>query len=376
MILEIDLKRKQGNFIVNAVFQGSKSGVTALFGSSGAGKTSIVSMVAGLLKPDSGRVAVDGHVLFDSGRGVNLPPEKRRVGYVFQDGRLLPHYSVKSNLTYGMHRTPLKQRYVDFDQVVELLGIAPLLQRRPATLSGGEKQRVAIGRALLASPALLLMDEPLASLDANRKNEVLPFIMTMSREFAIPILYVTHSMDEILHLASRMVLLESGRVLAAGPIDQLISRSDLRPYFGNEDYGTLIEAEVVDSDDADGLTHLRFPGGVLKARRISAPPGATVRIRIPARSVAIALEKPVQSSFQNIFPGVVTHVIDDDGAFASVELDLGCHLVARITMKSCREMNIMAGQPVFAVIKTVSLSPFTALEPGESKPITAPPGSG
>ena len=374
--MEIDLKRKQGNFTVNVAFHGAPSGVTALFGSSGAGKTSIVNMVAGLLKPDSGRVAVDGHVLFDSSSGINLPPEKRRVGYVFQDGRLLPHYTVKSNLTYGMHRTPSNQRYVDFDQVVELLGIGPLLSRRPATLSGGEKQRVAIGRALLASPALLLMDEPLASLDANRKSEVLPFIMAMSREFAIPILYVTHAMDEILHLASRMVLLESGRVLASGPIEQLISRPDLRPYFGNEDYGTLIEAEVVSNDDADGLTHLRFPGGVLKAGRISAPPGASVRIRIPARSVAIALEKPVQSSFQNIFPGIVTHVIDDGGAFASVGLDLGCPLVAQITMKSCRQMNIMAGQPVFAVIKTVSLSPFTALDPRAPKPITALPGSG
>lgn len=230
--MEIDLKRKQGSFIVDAVFQGAQSGVTALFGSSGAGKTSVVNMVAGLMKPDAGRVAINGHLLFDSVRGINLPPERRRVGYVFQDGRLLPHFTVKSNLVYGMRRTAPAQRYVDLDQVVELLGISHLLQRRPARLSGGEKQRVAIGRALLTSPALLLMDEPLASLDADRKNEVLPFIMRMSREFSIPILYVTHAMDEILTLADYLVLLEEGHVLASGPIGHVMSRPDLRRHFG------------------------------------------------------------------------------------------------------------------------------------------------
>ena len=237
--MEIALQRKQGNFTVNAVFKGARSGITALFGSSGAGKTSIVNMVAGLLKPDAGRVAVNGHVMFDSVRRINLPPEKRRIGYVFQDGRLLPHFTVKSNLMYGMHCTPPEQRYVNFDQVVELLGIAHLLQRRPAKLSGGEKQRVAIGRALLTSPALLLMDEPLASLDADRKNEVLPFIMRMSREFSIPILYVTHAMDEILHLASHLVLLESGQVQASGPIEDLLSRPELRRHLGKQEYGAV-----------------------------------------------------------------------------------------------------------------------------------------
>jgi molybdate transport system ATP-binding protein len=231
--LDIDVKRKQGNFSIDIAFKGNRSGVTALFGSSGAGKTSIVNMVAGLSKPDAGRVAVGDRVLFDAKHHVNLPPEKRRIGYVFQDGRLLPHLSVKRNLTYGMNLTPLNQRYVKFGQVVELLGIGHLLNRRPAKLSGGEKQRVAIGRALLTSPALLLMDEPLASLDADRKNEVLPFITRMSREFSIPILYVTHNMDEILHLASRMVILENGRVLAAGLTEDIMGRPELSGKWGN-----------------------------------------------------------------------------------------------------------------------------------------------
>jgi len=234
--LEIELKRKQGNFTVDVVFQGDPSGVTGLFGPSGSGKTSIVSMVAGLLKPDAGHVVVGGRLLYDSVRRINLSPEKRRIGYVFQDGRLLPHLTVKSNLTYGMNRTPLERRYVNLGQVVELLGIGHILERRPAKLSGGEKQRVAIGRALLASPALLLMDEPLASLDGNRKNEVLPFIMRLSREFSIPILYVTHALDEIINLANRMVLLENGRVLGSGPIKELMDRPDLKGYLRNETY--------------------------------------------------------------------------------------------------------------------------------------------
>ncbi len=197
--------------------------MTAIFGPSGAGKTSVINMVAGLLKPDEGRVAVNGCVLFDSKNRIDLPPERRRIGYVFQDGRLLPHLSVKKNLTYGMKRTPLSLRYVTLEKVVELLGIGHLLYRRPARLSGGEKQRVAIGRALLTSPSLLLMDEPLASLDPERKREVLPFILQMSRAFSIPILYVTHAMDEILHLADQVVLLEEGRVSAAGPAKEIMT---------------------------------------------------------------------------------------------------------------------------------------------------------
>ena len=225
--MDIFVKRKQGDFSIDVAFKGNPSGVTALFGTSGAGKTSIVNMVAGLSKPDAGRVVVGDHVLFDSKHHINLPPEKRRLGYVFQDGRLLPHLSVKRNLTYGMNLTPLNRRYVKFEQVVDLLGIGHLLKRRPAKLSGGEKQRVAIGRALLTSPALLLMDEPLASLDADRKNEVLPFITRLSREFSIPILYVTHAVDEILHLAGRMVILENGRVLATGFTEDIMHRPEL-----------------------------------------------------------------------------------------------------------------------------------------------------
>jgi len=213
-MLDVDVRRRQGAFRVDVSFRQRKPGMIALFGPSGSGKTSVVNMVAGLLRPDSGRIAVNGLTLFDGGRGIDLPPEKRRIGYVFQDGRLLPHLSVRANLSYGMRLTPAARRFVSFDQVVEMLGIGHLLGRRPARLSGGEKQRVAIGRALLTSPALLLLDEPLASLDAPRKAEVLPFIQRLACEFSLPMLYVTHAIEEIEALAGEVVRLEEGCIAA------------------------------------------------------------------------------------------------------------------------------------------------------------------
>ena len=235
--MEVGIEHRQGNFSISVFFRGAESGVTALYGPSGAGKTSVVNMVAGLQRPDAGRITINGRCLFDSDRHIDLPPERRHIGYVFQDGRLLPHLSVRANLVYGMRCTPADRRFVQLDQVVDLLGIGHLLLRRPAKLSGGEKQRVAIGRALLTSPALLLMDEPLASLDAARKSEVLPFIMRLGREFAIPILYVSHAMDEIRNLATHMVMMDSGRVLAAGELNALLSRPDLQPHFGPTECG-------------------------------------------------------------------------------------------------------------------------------------------
>lgn len=228
-MLDVNIQREQGTFSVNASFITDGTGITALFGRSGAGKTSVIHMIAGLVRPDSGRIIVNGKTYFDSGKCMDIPPHKRRFGYVFQDGRLFPHLSVKSNLTYGMKLVPPSESYVEFDQVVELLGIGHLLDRRPAKLSGGEKQRIAIGRALLTSPHLLLMDEPLASLDDERKSEVLPFIARLPKAFAVPILYVSHSVDEILNLADRVVIMDSGSVAATGPTDSLLDRRGLRP---------------------------------------------------------------------------------------------------------------------------------------------------
>jgi molybdate transport system ATP-binding protein len=226
-MLDISVRRLQGTFRVDAAFVTEGTGITALFGRSGAGKTSVITMVAGLVKPDEGRIVVNGRIYFDSEKGLNIPPEKRRFGYIFQDGRIFPHLSVKSNLTYGMNLVPRSERFVAFDQVVELLGLEHLLDRRPAKLSGGEKQRVAIGRSLLTSPHLMLMDEPLASLDDERKSEVLPFIATLPKEFDVPILYVSHSVDEILSLADYLVIVDSGLAIAAGQAKEVLNRVDL-----------------------------------------------------------------------------------------------------------------------------------------------------
>ena len=223
-MLDIQVARRQGSFQVDAAFQTRNTGITALFGPSGAGKTSVINMVAGLIRPDRGCIVVRDRVLFDSDHGINLPPEKRSIGYIFQDGRLFPHLTVRGNLTYGMKLTPPSRRCIGFDHVVDLLGIEELLNRRPAALSGGEKQRVAIGRALLTNPRLLLMDEPLSSLDEARKEEVLPFIAKLPRTFLIPIIYVTHSVDEIQSLADRLVLLEAGKSIAAGTVPEMMSR--------------------------------------------------------------------------------------------------------------------------------------------------------
>ncbi len=219
-MIDVHIQKRQGGFTVDARFHAREAGVTALFGESGAGKTSIVNMVAGLSRPDRGRIHIAGRCCFDSNKKIYLPPEKRRIGYVFQEARLFPHLSVRTNLTYGMKLVPRKDRYVDFRRVVALLNVGGLLDRRPARLSGGEKQRVAIGRALLCSPKLLLMDEPLASLDQARKEEVLPFIRTLSDTFNVPILYVSHQMDEILTLADRLIRVENGRVASCTAVER------------------------------------------------------------------------------------------------------------------------------------------------------------
>lgn len=223
-MIDIHVEKKQGDFRISAAFASGETGITALFGPSGAGKTSIINMVAGLLRPDKGHITIDGNCLFDSDNGINIPPEKRHIGYIFQEGRLFPHLSVLSNLTYGMRLIKPAKRYVKLDQVVELLGIENLLYRRPAKLSGGEKQRVAIGRALLTSPAILLMDEPLASLDETRKAEVLPFITALTRNLSVPILYVSHDLEEIMTLADNVVLIEAGSAIATGSPEELIGR--------------------------------------------------------------------------------------------------------------------------------------------------------
>lgn len=356
MVIAVDVKRRQGAFLVDMAFSAGK-GVTALFGRSGSGKTSLISMIAGLSRPDQGHIAIDQRVLFDSARGVDLPPERRRIGYVFQEARLFPHLTVRGNLTYGMNRVPKAERYVTFDTVVELLGIGHLLDRRPARLSGGEKQRVAIGRALLASPRILLMDEPLAALDPARKAEVLPFIARLPHRFDIPILYVSHAMDEILRLADTLVLIDQGQVAAAGTVEDLMSRIDLRPLTGRYEAGAVVRATVAGHDDMFGMSHLSFAGGILKVGRLDLGPGASVRVRIHARDIALALQRPSAVSTQNIFPARVKAVSAAGGHLVDIALDVaGVSLWAQVTALSRAELNLTAGKDVFAMVKALSIA--------------------
>jgi molybdate transport system ATP-binding protein len=355
-MIEIDVARELGEFSLEVKFTTESRGVTALFGQSGAGKTSVVNMMAGLLRPNRGRIVVDGLILFDSERGINLPPEKRRLGYVFQEDRLFPHLTVRGNLSYGSKRAGRNGNPVDLDQVANILDIGKLLDRRPGSLSGGEKQRVAIGRALLANPRLLLMDEPVASLDNRRKNEILPFIERLAEEFVIPIIYVSHSAEEIVRLADTLVLLSGGKVAAVGPVETLMSRMDLRPLTGRYEAGAVISGRVSGVDAEFGLTHLSFPGGVLRVPLSDLEPGVELRVRIRARDVTLARDAPVGISTLNVFAGTIVEMDQGrTGALVDVKLDIGVPLWARVTRRALHDLGLGVGDTAHALIKAVAI---------------------
>jgi len=354
-MLEFDVRCRLGAFELDAAF-GTEGALTALFGRSGSGKTTVLNLIAGLAKPGSGRIAVDGRTLYDSLGGVSLAPHRRRVGYVFQEGRLLPHLTVRQNLLYGRFFNEQRHTVVSFDQAVALLGIEALLDRRPGALSGGEKQRVALGRALLANPAVLLLDEPLASLDTPRKAEILYYIERLRDEVRIPIVYVSHSLDEVVRLADSVVLLSAGKVLGTGSVRDMMSRVELRPYLGRFEGGAVIEAQVAAQDLDSGLARLEFGGGALEIPDVEALVGEQVRIRVRARDVSIALARPAGVSIRNVLPGTVVEMGEEAGASLDVRLDLGgTALIARITRKSAADLGLRPGLPVFAMIKSVSI---------------------
>ncbi len=370
-MIEIDLEKRLGEFQLAASFTAETSGIIALFGRSGSGKTSLVNALAGLLRPDRGRIAIDGDVLFSSAEGIDRRPERRRLGYVFQEGRLFPHYSVRGNLAYGMPRGQARDPALSFDAVVELLRLDPLLGRRPHDLSGGEKQRVAIGRALLADPLLLLMDEPLASLDFTHRAEILPFIEQLRDRLRIPIVYVSHAMEEIVRLADTLVLMSEGRIAAVGSVEDLTSRLDLRPLTGRYEAGAVIRATVAGADVTYGLSELAFPGGRLRVPHLGLALGTPVRARIRARDVALALAPPQGLSILNVFAGRVLELARDQSPMVDVRLDIGkperpVVLWARITRRSAHELALVEGKPIYALVKSVALdrmsfSPYSPL---------------
>lgn len=355
-MIKVDIGKTLPGFALNAAFD-SGAGVTALFGRSGSGKTTLVNCIAGLVRPDSGCIEINGDCLFDSARGIDLPVEKRRLGYVFQEGRLFPHLTVRGNLDYGRALTPAGERRIDFAQIVQLLGLESLLERRPAHLSGGEKQRVAIGRALLASPRLLLMDEPLAALDQARKGEILGYIERLHREISIPIVYVTHAVDEILRLAETVVLMANGGVVASGAVAEIMGRPELRARGGIFEGGAVVEATVAARDEEFELATLAFDGGRLVTSGIEAVVGERVRLRVRARDVSLALVKPADVSVLNVLPARIVDISAANGASVMVRLMVGnTAFAARVTRYSANRLGLAAGREVYAMIKAVSLA--------------------
>jgi molybdate transport system ATP-binding protein len=355
-MIEVEAEHSFGDFTLDAKFA-SAGRFTALFGHSGSGKTTLLNIIAGLVRPRRGRVAINGTVLSDSAKGIFLPPHARKLGTVFQEGRLFPHLTVRQNLLYGAWFAKAPGKESSLSRAAALLGIEPLLGRYPARLSGGEQQRVAIGRALLASPSLLLMDEPLASLDEPRKHEIMPYLERLRDEARIPIVYVSHSVTEVARLSDALVILEAGKVRAAGPTIELMQRLDLIPATGTGEAGAIIEATVESHDDRYGLTSLRSRAGLWRVPRLEAARGQAVRMQIKARDVMIALARPSEMSALNVIEARVAEIGPMDGPGVEIKLDSGGEaLVARITRYSAELLSLRAGTQVFAVIKSVSVS--------------------
>ncbi|BAU93678.1 molybdate ABC transporter ATPase [Methylorubrum populi] len=351
MTIDVDVSLRRDGFALDVAFSAG-DGLTALFGRSGSGKTTVIDLIAGLIQPQRGRIVADGTVLLDTERGIRVPVHRRRIGCVFQEARLMPHLSVRQNLRFGRFFAR-GTGGPSLDAVADLLGIAPLLERRPAGLSGGERQRVAIGRALLARPRLLLMDEPLSALDEARKREILPYIERLRDEAGLPVVYVSHSVAEVARLASTVVVLEAGRVAASGPVDAVLRRPDLIP--DGAEAGSVLAMRVEHHDPETGLTRLTGPAGPLDLPLIDAPEGRRLNLRVPARDVLLALARPEDLSARNVLPGHVA-TLREEGTACLVEVTCGeATLAARLTRASARDLGLTVGRPVFAIVKSVAL---------------------
>ncbi|MBV9044538.1 MAG: molybdenum ABC transporter ATP-binding protein [Alphaproteobacteria bacterium] len=355
MSVEVSLRHTFPGFTLDVTFALPRPGVTALFGASGAGKTSIVNAIAGTFRPEHGRIVLNGRVVLDTASGVFVPASARRTGYVFQDARLFPHMSVRDNLLFGWRRATVKAVEADIAHVIELLGIGHLLDRKPRALSGGEEGRVALGRALLSSPAILLLDEPLASLDAQRRAEVLPYLERLRDETKLPMLYVSHAVDEVARLADDIVVVDQGKVAVSGSVFDVLTDLELSALAGAPPVGAVIAA-TVSSHREDGLTALAFDGGTLFVSRLAATIGARVRMRVRAEEIMLALEEPRGISANNILPTKVLAVAETGTAHADVQLACGAtRLVARITRASSARLGLSTGKPVFAIVKSVTV---------------------
>ena len=343
---------------MDARFGAAAGKVTALFGRSGAGKTTAIDCIAGLARPDGGRIVINGTAVFDRHRRLNRPVDARRVGYVFQEARLFPHMSVAANLAYGRRRTG-GPPVIGFDAAVDLLDLGALLRQMPATLSGGERQRVAISRALLSNPAVLLMDEPVSALDGHRRFEVLSFIAELKAALSIPILFVSHRLEDILKIADDVVLMDAGQVIDHAPLMKIAHHTVFQRALGAEEASAVLAARVEAHAPADGLTVLAVDGGQLRVPLLAAPPGTPVLVRVRAVDVAVARRTPRESSFLNVLPGRVERVFDGHAGTVELRLTLGAEstLWARISQRACRDLNLTADTPVFAIIEKITVDP-------------------
>ena len=356
MSLRVDIEQRLGDFTLKAEMSAEK-GVTVIFGRSGSGKTSLINALAGLNTPRTGRISLNDRVLLDAGKGINRPPHQRRIGYVFQDARLFPHLSVARNLEFGARYAtePIAPRAKD--RLINVLGISHLLERRPAALSGGEKQRVALGRAVLSAPDLLLLDEPLAALDETRKQEILPYLERLRADGGPPMIYVTHDMSEIVRLADKLVVMRDGTCVVQGLAEDVLADPANVKLIGVQDAGALIRG-VLEHHAQDGLSAIRLSAGVLHVPKVDAPIGTQMRLRVRAQDVILSLDEPVGLSTQNIFNVQITDIKRGVGPSVAIALRAGSdRLLARITTRACTQMDLHTGQKLWAVLKANAVPP-------------------
>ena len=347
-MIDVKLIKSFGTFNMDVEFSSNSMGITVLAGQSGSGKTTIINMISGLLTPDEGRIFINGRILFDSENKINLPIEQRRCGYIFQDGRLFPHMSVRRNLLYGRHSD-----HSGLKETIRLLGIEHLLERMPGKLSGGEKQRVAIGRALLMRPQILLMDEPLASLDPERKEELLSYIDRLPEQFGIPVFYVTHSIREILRLSDKLIRLEKGRIVSSGNPEG--EYRGIGIFSGNGEYLSIFDCRIKSYDNEFGVITAEFPGGTIRILSGTSPREPEIRAAINASDVTIALDKPENISTTNIFKGTIRNLEETNGLRILVHCDIGAPLVAQISRASAVRLGLKPGKKVYLLVKVVSM---------------------
>jgi molybdate transport system ATP-binding protein len=353
-VLRIQLKKQRGEFSLDVNIDAPTPGVVALFGRSGCGKSTVVNLLAGLLQPDAGRIELNGEPLFDSAKKVSVPVEARRIGYVFQDARLFPHFTVLGNLRYALKRAKNPET-IGAEETIALLGLEPLLARRPHQLSGGEKQRVALGRALLSQPKLLLLDEPLASLDMARRDDVLPYLEKLRDRLAIPMVYVSHQFDEVLRLATHGVVLENGRVAAAGSINDVSLSPALRSIVGAEAVGAVLDGKVLNIDTANGLAEVAVGKGTLYLHA-DTQVGNCVRVQLLARDIILALRPPTGMSVRNALAGTVARIEPDGEHSDLVYVNIGDALIlARITRAATTALQLTAGSALWVLVKAVSM---------------------